>query len=48
MRVGVRVRVCVRARSYVGVSTILARGRMELMMTAATFMRDVLHKEAVL
>ena len=49
------VRVCVRAcmggcvcvRTYVHVRTVIARGRLKLMMTAATFMRGVLDKEAI-
>ena len=45
--------VCLRAcvgvcvRTYVRVRTVIARGRLKLMMTAATFMRGVLDKEAI-
>ena len=39
------VGVCVRM--YVRVRTVIARGRLKIMMTAATFIRGVLDKEAI-
>ena len=44
----VRVYVCVCVCACGRVLTVFARGRKELMMAAARFMRDVLHKEASL
>ena len=40
------VRAC--ACAYVRICTVSARGRLELMMTTTTYMRDVLHTEAIL